>query len=198
MRSPCARQCDRLVSSSLIGARDIRVKVVGHFVDMRLPNTELPKLIEASYELVITERRVELGLALPLGMCGQRPPIKALVHARAHQTGMLGSGAVGGSPRGLIGYARRGTRGLAGPRRALEIERCGTVLTKELRLSGQRTKTTSQTANTAARQAKRRTVGLPELFGAKGCPHQAASVVIGGTEQHVTNFVSEHASECTR
>jgi hypothetical protein len=69
MRSPCARQCDRLVSSSLIGARDIRVKVVGHFVDMRLPNTELPKLIEASYELVITERRVELGLALPLSAC---------------------------------------------------------------------------------------------------------------------------------
>jgi hypothetical protein len=67
-----------------------------------------------------------------------------------------------------------------------------------LGLWAQRTKTTCQAAHTAARQAKKGTVGRPEFFGAKGCAHQAGSIVIGDAQQKVADLVGEYASERAR
>jgi hypothetical protein len=67
-----------------------------------------------------------------------------------------------------------------------------------LQICGQRAQAPSESVNTAARQAKRSTIRHREFVGGKGCTHQTDSVVIGSGEQHVTDLVSEHATERTR
>jgi hypothetical protein len=69
---------------------------------------------------------------------------------------------------------------------------------RESWVSGQRTKATSQSASTRARQAEGRAIRPRELFRVKDCTHQAGPVVKGRAEKHMTDFVGEHTAERTR
>jgi hypothetical protein len=69
-----------------------------------------------------------------------------------------------------------------------------------IQLSGERrtsnnVKTMPQAVDSRTRKPKWRSVQLRELIGTEARAHQSRLIVLGGVDQHMPDFVREHASE---